>query len=920
MHYFITRRVLLVFLLLGLLPASLPAAAQSSPDRFVPGADPPAPPTLGFEMFQSDRPSLNQATGGCVQKLTDEHVSLSESAPTPWIEYRRTRTIDTNVGDLASGSIRFDEDNDGELDAEGRDIDSAGQEISVPIGVSSIYADLFYRYETGTTVTGDRLDLELYRVGQLGAGTLITSKSIDVANDDDGTWREATWIINSQQVLDMLIAAGHVVFLVTMRSGVGGPAQQAWVDDITLDVCAPATSITGKISQATVASPNLSDARLLLTRTNTAGTQLLLATNADAVGNYSFGNVPALASGESDRVWFVNATPGVTRDERRLGFWAGPRYSSGGTYSGGVFDFDISDVGLSGPASYSQVVATDSAPVTLSWSGRGASSDRYQLCLYDPQRIDGSTGLPPQVCGEAGPDLSFNLSPASFSKTPDFRFSYGRSYRWYVVVTNTNKPGQYGYSFYERAITLLPEQPTGQSPETPGGSPASASGADWTVLLYLAGDNALGDPLRASALARLDRQLTLLSSVASQYPTVHILALLDTYGNGGSQLCYLDPGGSMDCHAQGELNMGLPATLANFIATGLSSYPASHTLLAISGPGNSISGIGSDETSRGASLDVAGLRTAFSQAGLGSSRSKLDIVFYRGSEMGTIEVAAATAPYAGYMVAPADQYWSAPLFERILPLLTGPQKDLPAEVSRGIVQAYDSSIAGYGNTRARSMAAYNLSGVANVIVALNSLGNALQSALGSQSTQTRTILGTIRSAVQAYDSSGNGMINRLLRSDGVAVVADEDAVVDLTRLAEQLRDAPGIADGVSGAAGALIDALDGTPPLVMLSQQVSGTGALGGPVLLNDASGIGVFFPTGARLGGQPTLMQLYMYGPVTGEPRDGAWAGFLRSYLLDQIGSGIGGVTAGPTGGSQFRASSGGLIKADLHMPMMRR
>jgi hypothetical protein len=66
-------------------------------------------------------------------------------------------------------------------------------------------------------------------------------------------------------------------------------------------------------------------------------------------------------------------------------------------------------------------------------------------------------------------------------------------------------------------------------------------------------------------------------------------------------------------------------------------------------------------------------------------------------------------------------------------------------------------------------------------------------------------------------------------------------------------------------------------------------------------------------------MIQRYLYG-ASGEPRDSAWAGFLRAYLARELGSGPGGVTAGPLGGAQFRAPSGILTDFFMWMPIVDR
>jgi hypothetical protein len=110
-----------------------------------------------------------------------------------------------------------------------------------------------------------------------------------------------------------------------------------------------------------------------------------------------------------------------------------------------------------------------------------------------------------------------------------------------------------------------------------------------------------------------------------------------------------------------------------------------------------------------------------------------------------------------------------------------------------------------------------------------------------------------------------------------------------------------------------------TTPL-LVSVQRSGVGLAGMPVSLDGALGLGVFFPSGDRLGGQPALSHAYLYGPQAGPPRDSDWATMLRIYLRERIGIGPGGVNEAPESGAQVRSSRGGLLETDLRLPLVRR
>lgn len=907
-------RPLSLLLVLLLLPLS--ARAQSAPTLFVAGEAPPVPPLFAQEEAAA-RPALAQAVDVCTQQLADTAVALDTTISSPWAELRPTGTPRSQLSrnDFSHSAPRalF-------LDEARASVTSLGQQFTISASPSEVYGSLWYRYESGRTRAGDRLQVEIYQVGQVSGGSpIVAIDAFDpaaAAAQADGTWRQFSWSVTDAAALAALGSLGQAQFLITMRSTSGNSSTQLlWIDDIDLNVCTPSSTLSGTVTAAGAAAAG---AQVLLARTAASGSAIIANTTTDAAGAYSFVGVPPLASGSSYQVWFLNAPTGAARPDGRLGFWAGPTVASlpAGTSRGGL-NMAVGDVALGGPPSYSAAVATDSSPVTLSWSGRGIAGETYQLCVYDPQRGDRATGLPPQVCGPRSTATQFSLSPRSFSAVPGFEFRYGRSYRWYVVAYGPG--GQYGHSFYERAITLVSAaSPPPSAAVTPSATPPAAAGstADWLLMVYAAGDNALGDPARTPDLSLLDAQLGQLRRLAGSYPRLHLVTLSDSYGSTGAQLCYLRPAGAPSCQERGEINTGDPATLGEFVKSALARYPAARKMLVIAGPGHAIGGIAPDLTAAGApAIDLAGLRGAFVAAGLGGG-AQLDVVFYAAPLMGSIEVAAATGPYARYMVAAPDEYWSVPLYSRLLPLLAGAKKDQPAEVAKGLVAAYGAALGGYGGGLARSLAAYDLARAPAARAALNGLGSALGASLTGDSATVRAALGEILQDVQSYDSSGNGLIDALIIGPASSLRVQEDGLVDLGRIASAIGAEATMPPEVREAAGALQEAVK---PLVLLSDATPGTGIAGQPITFGSSLSISAFFPVGARLGGQPAMAQRYLYG-AAGEPRDGAWAGFLRAYLSTIVGVGPGGVTAGPQGGAQFRPPAGGTISLDRWLPLVMR
>lgn len=902
-------RLSLLLMLLALLPPG--ARAEAGPDAFVPGLLPPSPPAFA-QAARAPAGATLAAAQVCAPALADSPV---DAAPTPWqrlLPSVAAATLDTAQSYSSPQSLK--------LQIGGNAAIAVGQTaLPISAAATAIYGSLWYRYAAGTAQAGDQLQVELLRDGTIS----LLSPAFPVSFLADDTWHQFSWSITDPAQMASLRGQGSLTFQVAMRNSAGGGTRSLWLDDLTMDVCL--AGIDGRVRVAP-GDAGLPGAQILLAKNTGASSAIVASATSDAAGGYSFTGLPALDSGsnESYQVWFLNAPTGASRPDTRLGFWAGPTVSASQLLAQPtltVADMVVGDIVLGGPASYSEVVATDASPATLSWAKRGLAGETYQLCVYDPQRIDPATQLPAQACGPKGDSASFALAPQSFSGVPAFGFSYGHSYRWYVVAYGAD--GQYGYSFYERAITLLSEAsapPTALV--TPAATPPAAASAtaDWTLMVYAAGDNLLGDPRRATRLALLDNQLAQLRGLAASYPRLHLVTLSDAYGDTGAQLCYLPPTGAADCQQQGEIDTGDPATLGGFVQATLARYPASHSMLIIAGPGDPIGGVGRDLTTPGApSIDVAGLRAAYAAAGLGPS-AQLDIVFYQAPLMGNIAVAAATAPYAKYMVAAADEYWHMPLYDAILPLLSGAQQGQPAEVAKSLVTTYSLALAGMGTNLACSIAAYDLSRAAGVRDALNTFGGELQAALVSDSTTLRAALRRVRQNAIAYDSSGNGLQNALGRVIGEPLAIQEDALVDIRGVASAIQGEAALPQSLRGAAGALAIAISGgVSPLVLASTQRSGVGVAGRQVALSGAAGVSAFFPTGVRLGGQPTLAQLYLYG-ASGEPRDGAWAGFLRAYLASEVGRGPGGVTAGPAGGAQFRGPAGGLINLDLLLPLVSR
>lgn len=927
------RLLALLVLLAATLPAApgpatgLARAQQAGPSLFEPGAGPPTPPQA-LLAAEAPGPAPAQVSLRCDQVLVDPTVSIDVSPS--WREFRRARLFSADEFLSAPRSLSLVANRDDDP-ASGPDIDAVGQRLAIAANTAELYGSLSYYYAAGSPDPADELRVELYELVSGSLGPLIATPLVLTATDRlEGGWQQLTWEVADTATITRLRSLGQAALVFRMISGGNPGTTRLWLDDLTAYRCAPSASISGRVTRGGVAAAG---ALVLLVASDASGSSVVASTRAASDGAYSFLSAPVQPAGTSYRVWFLNDPAAPPRQAGSLGFWAGPLVpllSEGDAVTD--LALEVADVGALTPPSHATVVATDAAPAVLRWGARAAPvpGERHQLCLYDPARADSATGLPVQVCGPlidpgAG-ERSFSLSPSSFAGTPSFGFTYGRSYRWYVAVyggdPRTNQNVQYGYSFGERAITLVSAAAPEIGPPSiqPGDPIVGVAGAAWTLLIYMAADNALGDTGRAPGLGRPSGQLAGLQTLAQAYPNVNLVSYVDRYGPGGAQLCAYPATGAPDCRLRAEVNSADPATLATFIAFGRARYPAARTALLIVAPGQAAGHMALDETSaEGDDMSLGELEAAYQAAGLGGS-AKLDLVIYQAPLLGSYEAIQTTAPYARYMVASPDQVWQLGAFAGLVPLLGGPSGGDAAAVARGAVAVYAARIGAVGGARAATWTAYDLGRAAGLGQAVDTLAEAVLAALSSEASTTRPALAAARSAAQGYDASGNGRLDRLATATG-QVAANEDALVDLRDLAGELQLAVGPPAYVLQAASELAGFLDSPASSPIMTATIRSGQSIGGePIDLAEARGLAIFFPSGDRLGGQPALAESYLYASALDRPGDSLWADLLRAYLGGVLGAGPGGVTAGAGGGAQFRPLPGGFVSTTLYLPVMGR
>jgi hypothetical protein len=279
----------------------------------------------------------------------------------------------------------------------------------------------------------------------------------------------------------------------------------------------------------------------------------------------------------------------------------------------------------------------------------------------------------------------------------------------------------------------------GGCPAVPPAQPPQAM-AQWTLIVYVDGDN----NLESAALNDFEEMAQIGST-----EQVNIVVEMDRapgyshrYGDWTETRRFLVGSTSTPADAPlqnlGELNMGDPATLQEFIVWSVQHYPAQHYLLSIwnhgSGWRDMMDRMAEENRWRGDEEDGSVSRAiafddtdvdqlymhevgqALAQAQAATNR-KLDVIGFDACLMGMVEVAYELKDYADYMVASEavepDDGWPYDLIVR--DLVDAPATE-PADLSAWVVQYYVDS---YPTGRHITQAAADLSNVDGVAAAID---------------------------------------------------------------------------------------------------------------------------------------------------------------------------------------------------------
>ncbi len=341
----------------------------------------------------------------------------------------------------------------------------------------------------------------------------------------------------------------------------------------------------------------------------------------------------------------------------------------------------------------------------------------------------------------------------------------------------------------------------------------------WTVMLFLNAEDANFESILTKY--RTDIQ----GFIGGKQPWLKVLILYDGSGVSDTVRYDVQAGGvytpGVNRWNLGELNMGDPSTLANFVAWAMDNYPAENYYLAIDDHGDGAYGISRDLNPAPLNqpqLTPPEVYSALKEGTRNGSR-KISIVDYEACLMGLAENAYDVREWADYVVFSQQISWGVDTYPVYFSDLA--RTDTPLAVGQRIVARYSAEASRQERPHTISLIATSQLGALRT--AIDSLANALQ-ATGNQ-----TVTIQARNASQAFAAD---------REATNAYFAD---YIDLWDLAAQAQ-TRGLV--LSAQAQAVQNAVDDA---VVVERHVSGGLRVGSTPYTWDHSrvhGLSIYFPT----------------------------------------------------------------------------
>jgi hypothetical protein len=381
--------------------------------------------------------------------------------------------------------------------------------------------------------------------------------------------------------------------------------------------------------------------------------------------------------------------------------------------------------------------------------------------------------------------------------------------------------------------------------------------ADWTVLIYMNGDNDLG---YFAGQARRE-----LEQVVGSLNNTNVLMLWDGMDTitGDTWRYEIQPNGQYQDNVNrwymGELNLGDKDTLKNFIEWGVSTYPANHYYLVIADHGQGVRGlswdfnayqgenhIGNKNFSNSDMLTPMELNEVFQEAAYHGIN--FDILHYDTCLMGMLEHAWQVKDFADYLIFSQNEGYSVFNFAEYVSLLEGNDT---ARIASQISDAYANSInlIGYPYT----ISVIDLSQIDNLNQNVSDLAVQLNLLMATEKDQIKLA----RDSAQHLDSTSDWVLNTT------------DSMIDLYDFSLKLQTHVNTAEVNNLAA----NIQNNISQCVISEHHASGTYNTN-DINLDNVHGISIYFPPQ-----NGHLFTVYAANQMFTETQDFVWDEMLVSY-----------------------------------------
>ncbi len=396
---------------------------------------------------------------------------------------------------------------------------------------------------------------------------------------------------------------------------------------------------------------------------------------------------------------------------------------------------------------------------------------------------------------------------------------------------------------------------------------AEPNKANWTMLLYLAGD--FHD--REKQLTAFNTTIQTLRTTFRN-PAVRIAIQIDGPASGDTRRLLITPGTSTTPPTIlettiGELAMDHPTTLRDFIIWGQQTFPAPNYYLAVANHGQAVQGIAWDTTSDMLDDGIQNDSSYLTVQELGSALNAPDVapialLHLDACAMNLVETAYEIRTKVGILIASQYLAWDYFAYDRYQQAI-GANTSVRM-VALGITQRY-AARADHDHVP-YTIVALDLSRVVTTLTALDRLAAELAALVNNNATN-RILLDEIWQQSQRFESNGDYQITQI------------DSYVDLVDWASRILIGVN-SPAVKAEAANLITELTGPHPFIVAgshyaqSQSLPPQYASGAYIDLADAHGVSIFYPRQSN----SVVYDNYINNRLFSFTSQSRWADFLMT------------------------------------------